>query len=207
MSALHKNTHKAHHGWQLPKEETLLTAASAITLARTVVAVGLALAAAVMHDQTLLFAGLICYWVGDILDGFVARATQRETRSGAVLDIMADRLCVALIYLVYGFLNPDMMVAIGLYLVEFMFIDGFLSLAFLFWPLLSPNYFFLVDERIFKLNWSSLGKVANSSVFLLATIFLGQPIISITVVLLVTAVKIYSLVRLYKTVGLPSPSR
>ena len=126
-------------------------------------------------------------------------------RWGALFDIVADRLCVSVIYLCYGFMHPDMLGAIGVYLVEFMFIDGFLSLTFLFWPLLSPNYFYLVDKRIFDLNWSPLGKVVNSSLFLLATLFVGSPLLSLVIVAIVTGVKLYSLRRLYQ-IGIPTPS-
>ena len=86
-----------------------------------------------------------------------------------------------------------------------MFIDGFLSLTFLFLPLLSPNYFYLVDKRIFDLNWSPLGKVVNSSLFLLATLFVGSPLLSLVIVAIVTGVKLYSLRRLYQ-IGIPTPS-
>ena len=193
-----------HHGWHLPEKDTLLTWASLVTLVRTVVAVALAVMAAVQGNEWLLLCGLACYWIGDITDGIVARTFKHEMRSGALLDIVADRLCVSLIYLVYGVMNPDMLWAIGLYLVEFMFIDGFLSLTFLFWPLLSPNYFFLIDKRIYNLNWSPLGKVANSSFFLFATVFVGSPLLSATIALAVTGVKVYSLRRLY-AIGIPSP--
>lgn len=193
-----------HHGWVLPARETLLTPASYVTIVRTLFAVGFAIYAAVNQDITALLIGLGCYWVGDIADGIVARKFGHEMRSGALLDIVADRLCVAVIYLTYASIHPEMLWPIGLYLVEFMFIDGFLSLAFLFWPLLSPNYFYLVDKRIFNLNWSPLGKVANSSVFLLATIFIGSPVLSIAIVAAVTVVKMYSLRRLYK-IGIPTP--
>lgn len=194
-----------HHGWELPAKESLLTIASLITTARTIIAVTFAVLAVIHDNQWLLFVGLASYWIGDILDGIVARALHQEMRSGAVLDIMADRLCVSVIYLAYGAMHPEMMWAIGLYLVEFMFIDGFLSLAFLFWPLLSPNYFYLVDKTIFKLNWSPVGKAINSSLFLLATVFIGIPWLSAAIVIVVTGVKIYSLKRLY-AIGIPTPS-
>jgi CDP-diacylglycerol--glycerol-3-phosphate 3-phosphatidyltransferase len=193
-----------HHGWELPIRETLFTWASLMTFVRTAIAVVLAVFAAMQSSELLLFAAIAVYWVGDIADGIIARKLHQEMRSGAVLDIMADRLCVAIIYLTYGFMNPEMIWAIGIYLFEFMFIDGFLSLAFLFWPLLSPNYFYLVDKKIFDLNWSPLGKVANSSFFLFATVLVGSPLLSAAIALAVTGVKIYSLRRLY-AIGLPVP--
>lgn len=198
-------TDLSHKGWALPVKETLITPASLVTAIRTLLAVVFATMAVIYSSQLFLLISIACYWTGDILDGIVARKLRHEMRSGAVLDIMADRLCVALIYLGYGYMHPNMMWAIGLYLVEFMFIDGFLSLVFLFWPLLSPNYFFLVDRRIFMLNWSPVGKVVNSSLFLLATIFIGNLWLSIAIVSAVTCIKIYSLLRLY-SIGIPIPS-
>ncbi len=197
--------HALNHGWELPKRETLLTSASVVTVVRTIAAVVIAIIAAAHSDQLLLAVALACYWVGDIADGIAARWRHCEMRTGALLDIVADRLCVAVIYLSYAHMHPDMLWAIGLYLIEFMFIDGFLSLAFLFWPLLSPNYFFLVDKQIFDLNWSPLGKVANSSFFLIATVLVGSPLLSIGIVAAVTVVKLYSLRRLFR-IGIPSAS-
>jgi len=195
-------TTASHHGWELPKKDTLFTYASALTLVRTILAVIFAVFAAIEGSQWLLLAALLCYWIGDIFDGIIARLLRQEMRSGAVFDIMADRLCVSLIYLIYGWMHPDMLWPIGLYLFEFMFIDGFLSLTFLFWPLLSPNYFFLVDKRIFMLNWSPLGKVANSSFFLFATVLLATPWVSAAIATAVIGVKLYSLRRLY-AIGFP----
>jgi CDP-diacylglycerol--glycerol-3-phosphate 3-phosphatidyltransferase len=203
MDNKQKGTIASHHGWELPTKDTLLTYASGLTLVRTILAVVFAILAAMQGSQWLLLAALLCYWIGDILDGIIARFLNQEMRSGAVFDIMADRLCVSLIYLTYGWMHPDMLWPIGLYLFEFMFIDGFLSLSFLYWPLLSPNYFFLVDRRIFNLNWSPLGKAANSSFFLLASVFIGNPIISGMIAIVVIAVKLYSLNRLY-TIGIPT---
>ncbi len=80
-----------HHGWKLPKRETLLTPASAVTFVRTIVAVIIAVIATIHHDQLLLFVALACYWVGDIADGIVARTFKHEMRSGALLDIVPAR--------------------------------------------------------------------------------------------------------------------
>ena len=54
----------------------------------------------------------------------------------------------------------------GVYVAEFLVVDLLLSLAFRAWPLVSPNYFYLVDHRIWALNWSPLGKTINSAAFL-----------------------------------------
>lgn len=200
------NHDTSHRGWQIPKKDTLLTYASALTFIRTLLAVYFAILAAIYGNPSFLLVGLLCYWIGDIFDGILARLCKQEMRSGAIFDIMADRLCVSLIYLIYGWMHPGMLWPIGIYLFEFMFVDGFLSLSFLFWPLLSPNYFFLVDRRIFLLNWSPLGKVANSSFFLLATIFIGNPLVSAAIAVGVIGIKLYSLRRLYK-IGIPTHSQ
>jgi CDP-diacylglycerol--glycerol-3-phosphate 3-phosphatidyltransferase len=46
-----------------------------------------------------------------------------------------------------------------------MVIDCFLSLSFLAWPITSPNYFYVVDRRIWLFNWSRAGKTVNSGLF------------------------------------------
>ena len=75
--------------------ERVATWANAITLTRTVAAVVLALSGARTHSLTLLLSALGAYWIGDIADGFVARRTGTETRFGAAMDIMCDRISAA----------------------------------------------------------------------------------------------------------------
>ena len=86
---------------------------------------------------------MVVYWVGDMLDGFYARVRDCETRIGAVLDIMCDWLNAAAFYIGLAWLQPDLSPAIFVYLAEFMVVDCFLSIAFLAWPVRSPNYFFV----------------------------------------------------------------
>jgi CDP-diacylglycerol--glycerol-3-phosphate 3-phosphatidyltransferase len=93
---------------------------------------------------------------------------------------------------------------VALFAVNFMVVDAFLSLAFLAWPLLSPNYFFLVDRLIWRWNWSKPAKVVNSALVAILlevtrNVWLG---VGIAGVLLV--VKVVSLVRLGR-IGLPVP--
>lgn len=59
--------------------------------------------------------------------------------------------------------DPGLAPAIIIYLAEFMVIDCFLSLAFLAWPVRSPNYFFVIDRKIWLWNWSKPAKAVNSS--------------------------------------------
>src|SRR3712207_1450378 len=84
--------------WADQADERVLTTANGVTAARTVGAVALAGVAAQQHSLVWLIASLLVYWVGDVLDGWVARRMGCETRTGAVLDILSDRLCAASFY-------------------------------------------------------------------------------------------------------------
>lgn len=177
---------------------------TAITGLRTIAAVALIALAAATHSLAWLLAGLVCYWVGDIADGVVARRTDTETRTGATLDILCDRLCAAFFYLAYASLHPEMLVPIVVFLCEFMVVDNYLSLAFAHWPLQSPNYFGLVDRRLYVLNWSPLGKAANSGLVAVLMLTTGLVWLVATLAVCLLVVKMYSLVRLHR---LPLPQR
>lgn len=155
-----------------------------ITTVRTVLAVALGLEAVVQRSATLLLAAYGVYWVGDVLDGWVARRLDQETRLGAVLDIISDRACCAVLVCGLASLRPELWPALALFLLQFMVLDCVLSLAFLRWPLTSPNYFYLVDRGVWRLNWSPpakalntvavAGAVAAGSVLLATTVAAGQ---------------------------------
>ncbi len=118
-----------------PAKERLGTSANIVTYVRTLVAVVLAGLAVREDSLQLLVAALVVYWLGDMLDGFVARVRGCETRIGAVLDILCDRFCAASFYLGLVWLSPEFVLPVFIYLAEFMVIDCFLSLAFLAWPI------------------------------------------------------------------------
>src|SRR3954454_12606346 len=166
--------------WADPATERFATPATIITFIRTIAAVTI-MGFAMHADRTggfwspalkLLVIGLVVYWAGDSLDGQVARRMHHETRIGAVIDIMCDRFCCAAFYLGLAWLHPVFTIPVVLYLAEFMVIDFFLSIAFLAWSIRSPNYFYVVDSAIYRLNWSHPAKAVNSALFavlLLAT--------------------------------------
>ena len=189
-----------------PAGERLGTAANVVTLVRTIAAVVLAGVAVREDSLTLLVASLVVYWVGDMLDGFVARVLGCETRIGAVMDIFSDRFCAASFYIGLAWLNPDFVLPIFIYLAEFMVIDCFLSIAFLAWPIRSPNYFYVVDRTLWLWNWSKPGKAVNSSIFaviLLVTELAWLGVVIATALLVLKAVSLVRLARL----GLPIPSQ
>jgi len=194
-----------HRGCLRPELESLLTWPTAVTLARTLASVVLGLLGIVEGSLTLLLWALGVYWVGDMLDGAVARLQDRETRVGAVADILSDRLCSAVFYCGLLTVLPEMALPIGIYLVNFMLVDLLLSLAFLAWPLSSPNYFYLVDRTLYRLNWSRVGKALNSALIAVLMIVTESVWLSTTLALVVLAVKIGSLVRLSR-LGLPMPA-
>jgi CDP-diacylglycerol---glycerol-3-phosphate 3-phosphatidyltransferase len=192
--------------WSDPAQERIGTSATVITFVRTIISVLLAALAAQQESLTLLVAALVVYWVGDSLDGFVARVRGCETRIGAVLDILCDRFCAASFYLGLVWLQPDLALPVFLYLAEFMVIDCFLSIAFLAWPVRSPNYFYVIDRPIWAWNWSKPAKAVNSSLFAVLLLLTGAVWLGVAIACALLVLKTASLVRLAR-IGLPVPAR
>jgi CDP-diacylglycerol---glycerol-3-phosphate 3-phosphatidyltransferase len=192
--------------WSDPARERIGTSATVITFVRTIIAVLLAALAAQQESLTLLVAALVVYWVGDSLDGFVARIRGCETRIGAVLDILCDRFCAASFYLGLVWLQHDLALPVFLYLAEFMVIDCFLSIAFLAWPVRSPNYFYVIDRPIWAWNWSKPAKAVNSSLFAVLLLLTGAVWLGVAIACALLVLKTASLVRLAR-IGLPVPAR
>jgi CDP-diacylglycerol--glycerol-3-phosphate 3-phosphatidyltransferase len=97
-------------------------------------------------------------------------------------------------------------IPIGIYLLEFMVVDMFLSTAFLAWPIRSPNYFWVIDRRIYLWNWSRIGKGANSGAFAVILLFSGWWWLGTIIAIGLLAVKCVSL-RWLLQLGLPVPDR
>jgi phosphatidylglycerophosphate synthase len=176
---------------------SLRTWATQVTLLRTTAAVVLGGYAIATHDLRISAIAYGVYWVGDILDGWLARRLHQETRLGAVLDIVSDRACTAL--LCAGLLAhlPGAWVLAVAFLLSFAVLDTMLSLAFLCWPILGPNDFHLVDHAVWQLNWSPLAKAANTAGVVVA-IALGWYAVGLVVVVAVGAVKIWSAARVLR---------
>lgn len=189
-----------------PAAERLGTAATWVTGVRTVAAVVLAGVAVQQDSLVWLVASLAVYWVGDILDGVIARVGRCETRIGAVLDILCDRLSAAVFYLGLVWLQPEHVWAVTVYLAEFMVLDCFLSLAFLAWPIRSPNYFHVVDRTLWRWNWSKPAKAVNSAIFAVILLVTGMPLLGLAIATALLALKAASLVRLAR-IGMPVPAR
>lgn len=194
-----------HHECAHPGAERVFTVPTLITFVRTAATLVLALWGAYEGSLTLLVWALAVYWVGDVADGTVARLMDQETRTGAMLDICSDRLSAACFYLGFAWYDPSMAVPVGIYLAEFMVIDMFLSTAFLAWPIVSPNYFDLVDRRIWLWNWSKPGKATNSALFAVLMVWTREPWLAGAIATALLAMKSVSLVWLMR-LGVPVPS-
>jgi CDP-diacylglycerol---glycerol-3-phosphate 3-phosphatidyltransferase len=189
-----------------PTSERLGTAATLVTALRTVATLVLGGMGVAQQSLPLLVGSLAVYWVGDIVDGSVARLGHCETRIGAVLDILCDRLSAAVFYLGLVWLQPEFTVPVLVYLTEFLVVDAFLSLAFLAWPIRSPNYFHVVDHRIWLWNWSKPAKAANSAIFAVILLATGEPLLGLVIASALLVLKCASLARLSR-LGLPVPAR
>jgi len=186
------------------RDERLWTGATVITFVRTIASAALAAWAAYDQDLTLLIVALAIYWVGDMADGAWARWRDCETRIGAVIDIMSDRFNAGAFYFGLAWLQPDLAPAIFVYLFEFMVIDCFLSIAFLAWPVRSPNYFFVVDRPIWLWNWSKPAKALNSALFAVLLLVTGWMWLGLAIATGLLVLKCVSLARLMR-IGLPVP--
>lgn len=179
----------------LPGPGPFSTVANFVTSVRTVAALTLGLIALGVDDRIpWLIAGYLTYWLGDSLDGLLARLLDQETRAGAVFDICSDRLCTAVLACGLVLEQPHLVVPIAIFLVNFMVVDNVLSLSFLLWPLVSPNYFAQVDRTVFRYNWSHPAKALNNIGIVIAVV-IGNLWLALAIVVVQLAVKIASSVR------------
>lgn len=191
-----------HHGCTFVFGEQWATAPNVVTVARTLGTVLCWAVAVTGGEAGWLLAALLCYWIGDIADGLLARMLHRETRTGAMLDVLADRLSVCLVVVSYVTLHPSAALPAAVFLLQFVVVDAYLTLAFARWSLLSPNYFGLVDAIVYRLNWSTPAKATNTSAVVLVVLLTGSMPAATVLAAAVLVVKAYSLVRLAR---LPVP--
>jgi CDP-diacylglycerol--glycerol-3-phosphate 3-phosphatidyltransferase len=181
-----------------PERERFWTWPTLVTLARTIGSLTIIVLAVREHSMALLLGGLAVYWLGDIIDGWLARRLDQETRIGAVADIVCDRLSAGFFYLGLLWLDTTLALPVGIYLAEFLVVDLALSLAFLAWPLVSPNYFYLVDRRIWLLNWSPIGKGINSAAFVAILLLTNNPTLATGFAIALLGLKCACAVRLLR---------
>ena len=182
----------------IPPESTF-SIPNVITIIRFVGSLVFFMLAIVKMDLTYNYIGLVVHWIGDIIDGNWARFFKQETIVGAEIDVIADRIGFLFFYVLYLIFKPELALPVALFVINFAFIDFYLSYQFLKFDLISINYFYKVDQTVYKLNFNFLGKAANTVVITLTLIFFPQFWLFATVFAVgLIIVKSYSVYRLFQ---------
>jgi CDP-diacylglycerol--glycerol-3-phosphate 3-phosphatidyltransferase len=182
----------------IPPESTF-SIPNVITVIRFVGSLVFFMLAIVKMDLTYNYIGLVVHWIGDIIDGNWARIFKQETIVGAEIDVIADRVGFLFFYVLYLIFKPELALPVALFVINFAFIDFYLSYQFLKFDLISINYFYKVDKTVYKLNFNFLGKAANTVVITLTLIFFPQFWLFATVFAVgLIIVKSYSIYRLFQ---------
>lgn len=182
----------------LPPENTF-SIPNVITLMRFVGSMVFFALALVKMNLTYNYIGLVIHWIGDVADGNYARFFKQETIFGAEIDIIADRVEFLFFYIIFLVFHPELALPIALFVINFAFIDFYLSYQFLKFDLISINYFYKVDQTVHKLNFSLIAKPANTVVITFTLIFFPQFAWFATVFAVgLIVVKCYSIYRLHR---------
>jgi CDP-diacylglycerol--glycerol-3-phosphate 3-phosphatidyltransferase len=179
--------------------ESIFSIPNVITVIRFVGSLVFFILAIEKMDLTYNYIGLAIHWIGDMADGNYARFFKQETIFGAEIDIIADRVGFLFFYIIYLVFKPELALPVALFVINFAFIDFYLSYQFLKFDLISINYFYKVDRTVYKLNFSFLGKPANTVVVTLTLIFFPQYWLFAAVFAIgLIVVKCYSIYRLHR---------
>ncbi|MGB3862156.1 MAG: CDP-alcohol phosphatidyltransferase family protein [Candidatus Aminicenantaceae bacterium] len=193
-----KNSQKIKIFSPLPPE-SIFSIPNVITLIRFVGSIVFFMLAIVKMNLTYNYIGLVIHWIGDMVDGNCARFFKQETIVGAEIDIIADRVGFLFFYVIYLVFKPELALPVALFVINFALIDFYLSYQFLKFDLISINYFYKVDQIVYKLNFSFLGKPANTVVITFTLIFFPQFWLFATVFAVgLIVVKCYSIYRLHQ---------
>jgi phosphatidylglycerophosphate synthase len=175
----------------------LLNAANVVTVLRTVTSLALVTTAAVQHSWPWLLAAYLTYWIGDSADGNIARWQHQETRFGAVFDVVCDRInCISCALVLLLFIDAPWPVAV--FLFQFVVVDLPLTLLPMRWPVLSPNYFYLIDGPAYTLNWHVVAKVTNTTLLVTLLVFVPDQRIALVAASVVLVIKVWSLGRVLR---------
>ena len=170
-----------------------------LTIVRLIASLIFFILAITKMNPTYNFIGLGIHWLGDLSDGLYARRFKQETILGAEIDIIADRVETLFFYINFLHFQPSLFIPVAVYLIDFAFVDFYLSYQFLKYDIISPNYFYKVDRTVYLLNFSPAGKFCNSTVVTLILIFLPQLQILATIfAFLLIGVKTFSIHLLNK---------
>ena len=151
--------------------QSLYSEANLVTAVRLVVSLAFFALAVVAGRELYNFVGLAVHWAGDSLDGWTARHFRQETVLGAEADIVADRVETLFFFVNFVHFHPALFLPVVVYILDFAVVDFYLSYQFVKFDIISINYFDRVDRRVYDLNFSPAGKLANSAVVPLILIF------------------------------------
>jgi CDP-diacylglycerol--glycerol-3-phosphate 3-phosphatidyltransferase len=175
----------------------LRNAANLVTVIRTLASLALVTTAAVQHSWPWLLAGYLTYWIGDSADGNIARWRDQETRFGAVFDVVCDRInCVSCALVLLQFIDAPWPIAV--FLFQFVVVDLPLTLLPMRWPVLSPNYFYLIDPLAYTLNWHVVAKVTNTTLLITLLVFVPDQRVALVAASVVLLIKLWSLGRVLR---------
>ncbi|MGA2361782.1 MAG: CDP-alcohol phosphatidyltransferase family protein [Candidatus Aminicenantales bacterium] len=163
--------------------------------------------AAAGHRELYNYVGLAVHWAGDTLDGWLARTLRQETVLGAEIDIIADRVEILFFFINFVHFHPVLALPVVVYILDFAFVDLYLSYQFVKYDIISINYFDRVDRRVYALNFSPPAKIANSTPVTLTLIFLPKLwVAALVMALALLVVKVYSVSLLWKRRKPDAPS-
>jgi phosphatidylglycerophosphate synthase len=174
-----------------------LNGPNVLTVIRTVASLALVTTAAVQHSWPWLLAAYLTYWIGDSADGNLARWQHQETRFGAVFDVLCDRMnCVSCALVLLLFIDAPWPVAV--FLFQFVLVDLPLTLLPMRCPVLSPNYFYVIDRVAYTLNWHVVAKVTNTTLLVTLLVFVPDQRVALVAASVVLLIKVCSLVRVLR---------
>jgi phosphatidylglycerophosphate synthase len=179
--------------------EALYSESNIITLVRVIVSLVLFALAAVKNRELLNYIGLACHCFGDMLDGFYSRTFKQETVLGAEIDIIADRLGFLFFFINFIHFHPALLLPVLVFILDFAFVDFYLSYQFLKYDIISINYFYKVDRKVYSLNFSPAAKTLNSSLVPAILFFLpGLWVLALVLAAGLVVLKLYSVSLLWK---------
>jgi CDP-diacylglycerol--glycerol-3-phosphate 3-phosphatidyltransferase len=178
---------------------SLYSDANIITLVRLTASLVFFVLAAVKNRELYNYIGAVVHYLGDFSDGFYSRVFKQETILGAEIDIIADRVEALFFFINFLHFHPGLAVPILVYLVDFAFLDFYLSYQFIKYDIISINYFYRVDRRVYGLNFSPAGKLINSTIIPLILIFAPEFwVAALALAAGLIGLKLYSISRLWK---------
>jgi phosphatidylglycerophosphate synthase len=186
---------------------SISSAPNVVTLIRLAACLVLFALAVVKDREIFNFIGLAVHWVGDTLDGWFARTFKQETVLGAEIDIIADRVEALFFFINFIHFHPGLVLPVIVYILNFAFVDFYLSYQFVKYDIISINYFGRVDRRVYALNFSPPAKFANSAPVILVLIFLPKLwVAALVMAFALIVVKVYSVTLLWKKRKAESPA-